>query len=108
MLCKFAFALRAQVWLLFWAQLVRFGALSQGVLQNIWLVLHDRGWIEIADIKLRTSYPILPWIGVILLGYALGQFFSSKYTAKQRGRVLLSLGLASIGLFVLLRFINVW
>ena len=69
---------------------------SQGVLQNIWLVLHDRGWIEIADIKLRTSYPILPWIGVILLGYALGQFFSSKYTAKQRGRVLLSLGLASI------------
>ena len=81
---------------------------SQGVLQNIWLVLHDRGWIEIADIKLRTSYPILPWIGVILLGYALGQFFSSKYTAKQRGRVLLSLGLASIGLFVLLRFINVY
>lgn len=81
---------------------------SQGVLQNIWLVLHDRGWIEIAGIKLRTSYPVLPWIGVILLGYALGQFFSSKYSAHQRSRALLSLGLISIGLFVLLRFINVY
>ncbi|HBU88853.1 DUF1624 domain-containing protein [Acinetobacter oleivorans] len=81
---------------------------SQGILQNIWFVLHERGWLEFAGIKLRTSYPVLPWIGVILLGYVLGQFFSSKYTAKQRGRALLSLGLASIGLFVLLRFINVY
>ncbi|WP_224993637.1 DUF1624 domain-containing protein [Acinetobacter pittii] len=81
---------------------------SQGILQNIWFVLHDRGWIEFAGIKLRTSYPVLPWIGVILLGYVLGQFFSSKYTAKQRTRALLSIGLASIGLFVLLRFINIY
>ncbi|WP_151766498.1 DUF1624 domain-containing protein [Acinetobacter seifertii] len=81
---------------------------SQGILQNIWFVLHERGWLEFAGIKLRTSYPVLPWIGVILLGYVLGQFFSSKYTAKQRGRALLSLGLASIGLFVLLRLINVY
>ena len=81
---------------------------SQGILQNIWFVLHERGWLEFAGIKLRTSYPVLPWIGVILLGYVLGQLFSSKYTAKQRGRALLSLGFASIGLFVLLRFINVY
>ncbi|MEI1756456.1 heparan-alpha-glucosaminide N-acetyltransferase domain-containing protein [Acinetobacter baumannii] len=81
---------------------------SQGILQNIWFVLHERGWIEIAGIKLRTSYPVLPWIGVILLGYVLGQFFSSKYSAKRRSRALLSLGLVSIGLFVLLRFINVY
>ena len=80
---------------------------SQGILQNIWFVLHERGWIEIAGIKLRTSYPVLPWIGVILLGYVLGQFFSSKYSAKRRS-ALLSLGLVSIGLFVLLRFINVY
>jgi len=81
---------------------------SQGILQNIWFILHERGWIEFAGIKLRTSYPVLPWIGVILLGYVLGQFFSSKYTAKQRSRTLLSFGLASIGLFILLRFINIY
>ena len=81
---------------------------SQGILQNIWFVLHERGWLEFAGIKLRTSYPVLPWIGVILLGYVLGQFFSSKYSAKQRSRALLSLGLVSIGLFVLLRLINIY
>lgn len=81
---------------------------TNGFLQNVWFVLHERGWIEFAGIKLRTSYPVLPWIGVILLGYVLGQFFSSKYTAKQRSRYLLSIGLASIGLFVLLRFINIY
>lgn len=36
---------------------------SQGILQNIWFVLHERGWLEFAGIKLRTSYPVLPWIG---------------------------------------------
>ena len=31
-----------------------------------WAVLHDRGWIEFSDgLRLRTSYPVLPWIGVI-------------------------------------------
>lgn len=81
---------------------------TNGFLQNVWFVLHERGWIEFAGIKLRTSYPVLPWIGVILLGYVLGQFFSSKYTAKQRSHYLLSIGLVSIGLFVLLRFINIY
>jgi len=65
---------------------------SQDILQNIWFVLHERGWLEFAGITLRT----------------LGQLFSSKYTAKQRGLALLSLGFASIGLFVLLRLINVY
>lgn len=81
---------------------------TNGFLQNVWFVLHERGWIEFAGIKLRTSYPVLPWIGVIWLGYVLGQFFSSKYTAKQRSHYLLSIGLASIGLFVVLRFINIY
>lgn len=36
---------------------------SQGILQNIWFVLHERGWIEIAGIKLRTSYPV--YLGLV-------------------------------------------
>ncbi|RLZ07445.1 DUF1624 domain-containing protein [Acinetobacter sp. 2JN-4] len=82
---------------------------SEGTaMQPFWLVLHERGWIEFAGIKLRTSYPILPWIGVILLGYALGHFFSQKYTAKQRNQYLLGIGLISLGLFILLRLINIY
>ncbi|NAS07514.1 DUF1624 domain-containing protein [Acinetobacter haemolyticus] len=78
------------------------------LIQTFWLVLHERGWIELAGIKLRTSYPVLPWIGVILLGYALGHLFSQKYTTQQRNRYLLGIGLLSIGLFILLRLINVY
>ena len=38
-----------------------------------WAILHDRGWIEVGDsLRMRTSYPVLPWIGVIALGYCLG------------------------------------
>jgi uncharacterized membrane protein len=37
---------------------------------TLWTILHDRGYL-IADgpLKVKVSYPVLPWIGVILLGY---------------------------------------
>ena len=40
----------------------------------LWTILHDRGYL-IADgvLKVKVSYPVLPWIGVILLGYFAGQ-----------------------------------
>ena len=42
-----------------------------------WAILHDRGWIEVGDsLRMRTSYPVLPWIGVIALGYCLGPWFT--------------------------------
>uniref|UniRef100_A0A3B0LY44 Heparan-alpha-glucosaminide N-acetyltransferase catalytic domain-containing protein n=1 Tax=Arsenophonus endosymbiont of Trialeurodes vaporariorum TaxID=235567 RepID=A0A3B0LY44_9GAMM len=42
-----------------------------------WAVLHDREWIEITDsIKARTSYPILPWIGLIIFGYLASSWFT--------------------------------
>ena len=43
------------------------------VIRQLWLVLHERGWIEFGEvIRFRTSYPVLPWIGVIVLGYCIG------------------------------------
>ena len=72
-----------------------------------WAVLHDRGWLEVCDnLRLRTSYPLLPWIGVIVLGYALGPWFArtSQADARQR-RLLLAGALALLG-FVALRLLN--
>lgn len=38
-----------------------------------WAILHDRDWVEFSDsLRLRASYPVLPWIGVIAIGYYIG------------------------------------
>ena len=76
----------------------------------LWNVLHDRGWIQVNDhFKMRTSYPVLPWIGVILLGYCLGSaWFKEGVSVAQRNRKILYTALGAIGLFFVLRFINIY
>jgi len=51
-------------------------------------------------------YPFLPWVGVMMLGYCTGIFFTSKYAAEERRKIIFRLGLALIVLFVAVRFIN--
>jgi uncharacterized membrane protein len=78
-------------------------------LHAIWAVLHDRGWLDITDgLRLRTSYPVLPWIGIICLGYACGPWFASGFSAPARQRRLLGWAAASLAGFVLLRALNVY
>lgn len=72
-----------------------------------WAILHDRGWIEVGDsLRLRTSYPLLPWIGVIGLGYALGPWFARAADAGVRQPCLLLAGIAGLLGFVGLRLLN--
>lgn len=72
-----------------------------------WAILHDRGWIEFSDsLRLRTSYPVLPWIGVIALGYCLGPWFAASLPAATRQRRLLLAGGAALLGFVALRLMN--
>lgn len=73
-----------------------------------WAILHERGWLELADVKLRTSYPLLPWIGVIALGYGIGPWFSKACDATQRMHYLLIAGIASLLGFMALRALNVY
>jgi uncharacterized membrane protein len=53
-----------------------------------------------------VAYPILPWLGIMLAGFVAGRLFSLP--AEKRSRLFLRLGLATLALFVLLRFINVY
>lgn len=76
----------------------------------LWAVLHQRDWIEIFDggLKVRTSYPVLPWLGVIALGYAAGPWFGAATTPEQRARLLLAWGMGALATFVLLRSFNLY
>ncbi|TDW97508.1 putative membrane protein [Dinghuibacter silviterrae] len=51
-------------------------------------------------------YAILPWTGVMLMGYSIGRWFTPDYPAEQRRKLLLRAGFAVTALFILLRFIN--
>lgn len=84
---------------------------AQGsVMNELWLVLHERGWISFGDVlRVRTSYPVLPWIGVITLGYCLAHVvFGKPKTTQQKNRILITFGLISIALFLVLRGLNVY
>jgi len=75
----------------------------------LWAVLHERTVFDLPwGQRLRISYPVLPWIGVIALGYALGPWFAHWVDAATRQRKLVATGLAALALFVLLRATNVY
>jgi uncharacterized membrane protein len=72
-----------------------------------WTILHERSWIDVSDtLRLRTTYPVLPWIGVIALGYGLGPWFASATRPAVRQRFLLLGGVSALAGFVLLRALN--
>lgn len=51
-------------------------------------------------------YAILPWTGILLLGYSLGPVFKKSFDAARRRKILNLAGIALLALFVLLRIIN--
>lgn len=74
-----------------------------------WAILHQRSVVQLgAGMVAKTTYPILPWIGVILLGYALGPWFAKGADPDMRRRRLLGWGWGLVAGFVLLRFANVY
>lgn len=76
---------------------------------GIWSVLHQRSFIELTEhTRLRTTYPILPWIGVIALGYVIGPWFARQATPAERIKRLLITGAALLAGFVVLRYLNVY
>jgi uncharacterized membrane protein len=74
-----------------------------------WAVLHDRGWLEFGQtLRVRTSYPVLPWIGIICLGYACGPWFGAGCDARQRRRRLAGWALTLLAGFAALRWANIY
>jgi len=77
------------------------------VLARLWAVLHQPGFLYRGDhAVVRTSYVLIPWVGVTALGYALGAVY--RWNARERQRLLLRLGLGMIAAFLVLRCADVY
>ena len=73
----------------------------------IWTVLHSPGFLlNTPEHVVFVTYPLIPWIGVTAVGYALGQIYS--WDAERRRRFLLRTGLALSLAFLVLRGANVY
>jgi uncharacterized membrane protein len=78
-----------------------------GALDWLWTILHRGGVLNpFPGRRVFVSYPLLPWIGVMALGYALGPIYQRP--ADERRRVLLRLGLGACVAFVALRALNIY
>jgi uncharacterized membrane protein len=84
---------------------VRAEQLGQGA--ALWHILHQPGFVHLGDrVSVFVLYPLVPWIGVMAAGYALGPVMRREPDARQR--LLLKLGAAVTLGFVLLRATNLY
>lgn len=73
----------------------------------LWSFFHVAKLFPLAnDYSLQFTYPLVPWIGVMTLGYCLGRLYDADFAPAVRRRALLWLGCGSLLLFVALRAIN--
>ena len=71
-----------------------------------WTTLHTQGSTIFAPFLVNTIYPLLPWVGLILVGY--GSAFVFRQDAKSRDRILMFAGISFIALFIILRFVGIY
>ena len=82
---------------------------SGSVKDVIWSFLHQRNFYTLGnDYSFRFLYPIIPWIGVMALGYCLGRLFDQGYATEKKKETLLTLGTVSLISFFILRSINIY
>jgi uncharacterized membrane protein len=73
----------------------------------MWHFLHERGPVTLGEgVGVYVLYPLIPWIGVMAAGYALGPAMQLEPEGRQR--FLLRLGAAVTLGFVLLRATNLY
>ncbi|HYE41753.1 MAG TPA: heparan-alpha-glucosaminide N-acetyltransferase domain-containing protein [Caulobacteraceae bacterium] len=72
----------------------------------VWNLALEPGFPQLLGSPMFVAYPLLPWLGIMCLGYGLGHVF--LVTPGERIRTLLFLGLTFVAAFALLRWLNVY
>lgn len=72
-----------------------------------WSLIHESNVFKPNAVHvIAIGYPVLPWFGVMLLGYSLGALYRSNVTAQDRHALLGRIGATAIAVFMVMRLIN--
>jgi uncharacterized membrane protein len=77
---------------------------AHGYASVLWSFIHVSKDFMWHHIEVHISYPILPWPGVMALGYCLGQWMEE--TVTERNKKFMFLGAACLILFFSLRYLD--
>ena len=72
-------------------------------------LFHRGGFITVSPgVSFLIMYPFLPWLGIMLLGYGVGRWYVKGIDPAARKKFLLRAGLSAVGLFIVLRGVNLY
>jgi len=75
----------------------------------LWYTLHQPKFLILGSGNiLDFVYPVLPWIGLMALGYVCGSLYRPEVDPLRRKRFLLRAGISVIVLFFILRYFNLY
>jgi len=72
----------------------------------LWVALHSQLSLLIGPFQIAFIYPVMAWIGVMLLGFGTSRVF--ELSPGRRNQILLRTGLSFIAAFVLLRAAGIY
>ena len=78
------------------------------LLGKLWYIFHIEGEFKIGSFTVYTVYPLIPWIGLMTLGYYFGQLYLPSFENKKRIKILYSTGFLLILLFCIFRISNLY
>ena len=73
-----------------------------------WSIIHEFNFIDLqSGRKLLVGYPIIPWIGVMSLGYYFGSFYDRNFSAeKKKENIFHNWSFFHSYVFLIVRFLN--
>jgi uncharacterized membrane protein len=74
-----------------------------------WSILHQENGLYLSkQFMIVVQYPFLPWLGLMILGFAAGKLYLPAVRTAYRRRFLTTAGILAIMAFVILRWINTY
>ncbi len=74
-----------------------------------WTFIHQFNSIELFPGHAAfVPYPFLPWLGIMLLGYCMGEWYTKAFDPAMRKKLLMQTGLFAVLAFVILRAFNLY